>query len=113
MVYKNGRTYRIKRRLRKRQLISAQMFDCALCGQPLLRHADGRIEATEDHVFAKVRGGYDGLGNLLAAHKRCNNRKGDRLPTGCEIIWLVAVCARLDVPLRLTTETPWKPELVT
>lgn len=36
-------------------------------------------------------------------HKRCNGAKGDREPTGCELIWLEMVKARTggslhDVP---------------
>lgn len=34
-------------------------------------------------------------GNAVAAHARCNAKKGDRKPTGCEILTLELVNARL------------------
>lgn len=80
----------------RQMLVREQDGLCAICGQPM-RQGDRNI----DHVWPRGAGGYHGLGNLVAAHFDCNNRKGHQLPTGCEIIQLVAVCARLDVPVRL------------
>jgi hypothetical protein len=28
------------------------------------------------------------MNNMVAAHGICNQRKGNRMPTGCELIWL-------------------------
>lgn len=66
---------------------------CALCGQPI-RHAR---DVSTEHVVPRSAGGFWGLGNIVGAHQPCNVRKGDRLPTGCELIWLLAVNARLGV----------------
>lgn len=33
-----------------------------------------------DHVMPRARGGLDEMGNLVAAHLRCNKAKGDRVP---------------------------------
>ena len=44
---------------------------CAYCG----KKAD-----TIDHVFPRSRGGADSWENLVAACRRCNNRKADRTP---------------------------------
>jgi 5-methylcytosine-specific restriction endonuclease McrA len=37
-------------------------------------------ELTLDHVLPRSRGGASTWENLVAACRRCNNRKGDRLP---------------------------------
>lgn len=73
---------------------------CAICGKEM---DDGTYlrQSTLDHVIAKAIGGPDRLGNMVAAHRGCNNRKGSNPPTGCQLIWLLAVNNRLGVePLR-------------
>lgn len=50
-----------------------------------------------DHVIPRARGGHDGAGNTVAAHIPCNVQKGDRSPTGCELLWLSAVNLRLGL----------------
>lgn len=87
---------------------------CPLCGVLFKRRADGVPEDyTFDHVWPKSRGGYAYMGNLLIAHSACNHRKGNRLPTGCEIIWLSAVCERLKIPMRPKPEISWVPPPLT
>lgn len=51
---------------------------------------------TFEHVIPRALGGMN-VGNRLAAHRRCNMRKGDSRPTACELVWLLAVNARLGV----------------
>lgn len=51
---------------------------CLYCGRLF---AAGSL--TRDHVVPKSRGGGDDWGNVVAACKRCNHRKGDRLPHEC------------------------------
>jgi 5-methylcytosine-specific restriction endonuclease McrA len=54
---------------------------------------------TIEHVFPRSR--YRGLvGNTFVSHRRCNQAKGDRRPTGCEILMLFVVNARLGRHLR-------------
>jgi 5-methylcytosine-specific restriction endonuclease McrA len=75
---------------------------CAICGgrMPPLDDYHGNPPSRE-HVIPKSWGGRDCLGNIVAAHHRCNMRKANRRPTGCELIWLQAVNARLGVePVR-------------
>jgi 5-methylcytosine-specific restriction endonuclease McrA len=79
---------------------------CPICGAPMI---DG--QTTIDHVRPKrgKRARHGLYQNALATHWRCNNQKGDREPTGCELIWLAAVNARLAVePWRmpLSPDTP-------
>lgn len=79
---------------RKRRLIArildAQGGFCGICGQRL------RNGPSVDHVLPRCHGaGNDG--NRIIAHVPCNFRKGDRMPTGCELIMLAAC----SVPLRL------------
>jgi 5-methylcytosine-specific restriction endonuclease McrA len=57
--------------------------------------------ASLDHVIPKALNGADRLGNLVAAHRGCNHRKGSHPPTGCTLVWLLAVNNRLGVgPMR-------------
>lgn len=52
------------------------------------------LSVSTDHVYPKSSN--VGLQpNTVAAHIRCNSLKGNRMPTGCELIWLEAVNARL------------------
>lgn len=48
---------------------------CHLCGQPI---AEGQFSA--DHLIPRSLGGTDDIGNLRPAHRRCNSRRGNRLP---------------------------------
>lgn len=64
---------------------------CPICGIALL--AGGPLSI--DHVLPKSLGGADRLGNFLLVHQACNNLKGNRLPTGCECVWLLAVNCQL------------------
>ncbi len=66
-------------------------------------------QASVDHVLALSLGGFDGGGNLILAHAECNHRKNDRLPTGCEMIWLLVVCQAMGWPVRLRADMAWKP----
>lgn len=40
-------------------------------------------EITMDHIMPSSRGGHNGSANLVVACRKCNNRRGDGLPT-CE-----------------------------
>lgn len=48
---------------------------CMLCGQKLLLE-----DMTLDHIVPLSMGGEDGLGNLQAAHRECNEFKSNILP---------------------------------
>ncbi|HYD98564.1 MAG TPA: HNH endonuclease [Alphaproteobacteria bacterium] len=61
----------------------AQGGRCFYCAEPV------GAKATFDHVIPQAFGGTDDPGNIVLAHRRCNQRKGDRLPTGEEIERLV------------------------
>lgn len=76
---------------RREILYSAQEGICAICGDLIIP------KASIDHVIPKAKGGVDKLGNLLATHYRCNNTKADNIPTGCQLVWLLAVNSRLGV----------------
>ena len=80
----------------RRILCWAQDDQCAICGGEM-----SRFNVTIEHVWPRGAGGFNGPGNMVGAHRGCNHAKADRLPTGCEVISLVAVCMRLDVPVRL------------
>jgi len=65
-----------------------------------------------DHVLAQSLGGYSGRGNVVLAHIDCNSAKGNRLPTGCEMIWLQLVCEVYGWPIRLQPGRQWFPPKV-
>lgn len=60
--------------------------DRHLCMYCALRLAER--ELTRDHIVPRSRGGRDQWNNVVSACKRCNQRKGNRLPeeAGMEII---------------------------
>lgn len=73
-------------------LYGAQDGFCAICGYELpTRLRDCSI----DHVIPLALGGKDAIGNLVVAHGDCNGDKSNDVPTGCEMIWLMAVNAKL------------------
>lgn len=76
----------------RRLLWIAQDGRCGICGEKV-----GHLPRTIDHVMPKSRGGADRVGNAVIAHRHCNEQKDSRLPTGCELIWLMAVNNRLGV----------------
>lgn len=101
---------------------------CCICGEdinPNLAAPHGHA-LTADHVIARrprdmSKARLAHLRRLLAfpsvsgsvqsykapAHKRCNGAKGNRPPTGCEILMLMAVNARLyDKKRKLRTLRP-------
>lgn len=71
-------------------LTAASGHRCGICGNQL------RATATIDHVVPWSAGGRNAA-NRVPAHAQCNQRKGNRLPTGCELIWLAGVNARLGI----------------
>lgn len=52
---------------------------CFYCGEVM------GAKATFDHVIPRAYGGIDSPANVVLAHRRCNLRKGDRLPTAEEV----------------------------
>ena len=77
---------------------------CASCGMPMYGKRPP-MRASVDHVVPKGKGGSNDIGNLVAMHVDCNNKKADRMPTGCERLWLEVIRAKW-------AEVPTKPELL-
>lgn len=50
---------------------------------------------TIDEAVPRSKGGRRVFGNQIAMHRLCNLRKADRMPNGCERIWLEMVNAKL------------------
>lgn len=61
----------------------AQGGRCFHCGEPV------GAKATDDHLIPRAYGGADVPGNVVLAHRRCNQLKGDRLPTAQEVERLI------------------------
>lgn len=73
-------------------IAKAQGNLCALCGGELPKPIH---RASVDHTIPINLGGRDELGNLVVAHKECNTEKANDIPTGCEMVWLLMVNAKL------------------
>lgn len=89
MPWNSGRSYGLT------QLVLLQGGKCAYCGQPfapLKRSSMKMRAATLDHVWPR-RMGHSKANNVLAVHRICNEAKGDRMPTGCELVMLEAINA--------------------
>lgn len=90
----------------------AQNGRCHICGQQLpARWKPDKMSL--DHVWPTSRAGHQDsfFGNTMIAHQNCNAlTKGNRRPTGCEIILLHAVNRRLGLPSHQTAvwDRPWK-----
>lgn len=82
--------------MRRAVLIVAQSSFCALCGEWLdeAERASDTRRPSVDHVIPRDLGGTNAF-NLVAAHNLCNAQKQNDLPTGCEVIWLLVVNARM------------------
>lgn len=83
-------------------LMRAQKRRCASCAGLMFDKAnecETGFHASIDHVYPRAHGGPDAIGNFVAMHYRCNQRKADRAPTGCELIWLAAVNAAIGAAI--------------
>jgi hypothetical protein len=82
-------------------LWEAQDKYCAVCGREMTEGLkfDETCGWTIEHVYNHASRRYYADGNKLVSHASCNNAKGDREPTGCEIILLHAVNAKLGLEL--------------
>jgi 5-methylcytosine-specific restriction endonuclease McrA len=86
-------------RAQRRALRSAQRSICAGCGEHLpsarrvkRHHPD---YPTFDHFVPRSQGGGRTLDNGLLKHRRCNQARGNRPPTGCDRLWRETVRAWL------------------
>ena len=75
---------------RRKVLYGLQRKRCYLCAK---RMYPGN-RSTDDHVIPKSRGGRRDR-NILLAHKKCNERKGDRPPHPCELLYAAAGYERM------------------
>lgn len=67
-------------RFNRRNIYIRDRFRCQYCGR-----APGREDLTIDHVLPRSRGGASVWHNVVAACAPCNSRKGDRLPSECDM----------------------------
>jgi 5-methylcytosine-specific restriction endonuclease McrA len=75
LVYYVRIPHRLSLPLSRRTVLARDGYTCQYCG----RRPD-RTELTLDHVVPRCRGGKTSWENLVAACKRCNQRKGNRTP---------------------------------
>lgn len=77
------------------ELIRIQNFRCAYCSKAFLLNGYRYSPRSPslDHVRPR-KDGHTRVGNVVVVHRRCNEAKGGRLPTGCELLILEAVNAK-------------------
>lgn len=74
--------------VRMRAFYIAQRKRCGICGEALVIDRRGGDQATWDHVIPRSeRGGGFDRKNKILAHRQCNTIKGNRPPTGCELLF--------------------------
>lgn len=68
----------------------AQRGRCSICGGRMALERDVQHLATWDHVIPRARGGGGHEArNKVIAHRPCNQHKGDRAPTACELLFCI------------------------
>ena len=94
-----SKKFRQEHASKKKLLWVFQNGYCGCCGERMPHPDDqhyGRVELkmrpSEEHVwplskFPRRRS----WGNIMLSHWKCNSSKQDRLPTGCELVWLTLV----------------------
>jgi 5-methylcytosine-specific restriction endonuclease McrA len=101
-----GRWDRNHRRILAGKLWIAQGHDCGICGRPMEqadRDSPADLGWTIDHVWPYSRYSYANDGNVVLAHRVCNNEKGSRDPSEFEIEMLRRVNETLGSWLRSRT----------
>ncbi|MFS0773558.1 HNH endonuclease [Sphingomonas sp. 1P08PE] len=82
-----------------RALRWAQGSICAGCGKPVPSAKGLKPYYPQypsfDHVVPQSHGGMRTLDNGILKHQRCNQNRGNSLPTGCDLVWQTVVRARL------------------
>lgn len=89
IYFRPGRTIRWPtiRPTVKFEIACMQAWRCYLCQ----REFDAELsDATVDHVVPRSKGGLNRNNRLLAC-RPCNEKKADRLPKPCELLYLRAV----------------------
>jgi 5-methylcytosine-specific restriction endonuclease McrA len=88
----------VRRRKQREQLWEAQGKICFLCGEKMYPVSHTRADRgwSMDHVRPASKG-HSRVRNVLLAHSKCNREKDDREPTGCELLLLEAVNAKLTI----------------
>lgn len=71
-------------------LVRHQRGACAYGLQPLEK-------PSLEHVIPQSLGGDNRMGNILVVETGANHAKADRMPTGCELIALMAVNSRMKI----------------
>lgn len=75
----------------------AQCATCPYCGKEIPHPSSSKYPfrtVNADHVFPQSAG-YGKHKNVLYVHKPCNQKKQDRMPYACEVLFLDAVNERL------------------
>jgi hypothetical protein len=94
------------KRERRRSLLMglwrAQGKKCAVCGVGMLpvHYLHQKRGWSIEHVYPQGRYHFYNEGNRLLSHIECNNGKGERDPTGCEVLLLHSANAVMGIELR-------------
>lgn len=82
-IRKDGRRYsNNNRKALKKRLRARDGDNCHWCKKPMVfgKGNDDAQSATIEHVIPLDRGGLDNPNNMVLAHKKCNNERGNNMP---------------------------------
>ena len=94
-----SKSFRKEHSLKKLLMWGFQGGKCGICGEGVIyppnvvyKVTSPVLHPTEEHVYpiSKFQDRVS-WGNIVLAHRGCNSKKQDRMPTGCELIWLEVV----------------------
>lgn len=84
-----------------RKLMNAQRWKCFHCDEQLYfvvpKGLSNRLGATREHVFPHATTGKGLVHNIVLAHARCNNARGDSQPTHYEIAKAAAIYKSMGI----------------
>ena len=115
----------VGRRNRRIEIAREQDWCCWWCGSMMLVGGDPlhKLAVTTEHLIPRSKGGGNDRDNLVAAHRRCNESRGDELMTvehpsmHATIRWIAlrGYIGRLRhvvvVGTAAADRTPWKVKL--
>jgi 5-methylcytosine-specific restriction endonuclease McrA len=86
--------------LSRRTVLARDHYTCQYCGA-----TPGRADLTVDHIVPRSKGGETAWDNVVTACRRCNVRKGNRLPEDAGLSLRIAPARPRFIALALVAHT--------
>lgn len=95
-----------------KRLRKAQGGRCYMCARRVTPSGQqwegGRLFPTLDHIVPRRAGGWRTPPNIALACHDCNQKKGDRMPTACELLFGEVIADVAGIPrVSPWRESPW------